>query len=232
MEARNRRIPRKNDDLDRFVRTTTRALQETGPPTGWQRMYMTEAQYNEWCGIHMAWVEAYDRCTNPLTATKAARREREAIRKRFTAFAGKVLQGIGRHSGISADDRVVFNIPLRKSTYTHRGRISERPELNLRPLGGCEVQVTLRLPDAQGRPRLHALADAAEMRYLLLPMGAPPPDGPDACTGTEVISKARSVLVLPTGKQGMVLHMFARYANLSAADRSGPWSDRVSIIVI
>ncbi|MCF8459284.1 MAG: hypothetical protein K9G46_01040 [Flavobacteriales bacterium] len=227
----NRRIPRADKELDSYIRTTTNALLEFGPPDGWERLGLSEAQKDQWKALRDEWVVAYARTVDGRSGTSVAVKNKNDVRKRFTVFTYPLLVWLQVQKHVTIADRAVFNIPIRKKTVTKRSDMHDAPQTKLQNMEGGWIKLRVRLQDSEGRGRIHPQADHMEFRYALLPLGANPPATAMECRNLDLTTRALSVLKLPDTALGMVIYLFCRWVNSSDNKKSGPWSNRVQAIV-
>lgn len=227
----NRRIPRSDHRLDSYIRTTTNALLVPGPPPAWQRLGLSEAEKDQWKALHDEWRMAFGRNADQRLRSAVAIKDKNNVRKRFTAFSTPILIRLQAQTHLTTDDRVVFNVPLRKRTVTKRSEMHDAPVVKLQNMEGGWIKVRVRLQASEGRGRIHPQADHMEIRYALIPLGATPPETGMDCSGSALTRRALSVLKLPSDALGKVIYLFCRWVNASDLKKSGPWSNRVQAIV-
>lgn len=227
----NRRIPRSDSELNRFILNTTRVLLHPGPPNNWERLGMTEQDRDDWKALHDEWVAIYAKHTDAAMRNSTVVAEKEDVRKRFTKFTYNHLVRAQSLTTITAADREVFRIPLRKKTNTKRASIHDAPFVQFYNKPGGRLEVRARVMGAAGRAHIHPLADCMEIRYIALPIGAQPPEVWSECMELESTTKAISILKLKPDQLGKKIYAFCRWANRSEHEKSGPWSTRIEAIV-
>jgi len=114
---------------------------------------------------------------------------------------------------------------------TPRGKIDVIPYVNLKGIGGGEVQVRCRTERDQTRASMHPLADAVACRYILVPKGEMPPEGQEDAKKTEVSKKARFIISCGDKNAGESFYGFFRWVNQSNPANSGPWGNVQKVVI-
>lgn len=164
---------------------------------------------------------AYKKSTSPLTRTKAANQEHAQQRKNFEktlrTFVNAWLLG---NSAISLNDKTAMGLRQRHKKRHRRTAINVVPEVFIKSKSGGRIQVVCRIPETEGKARLHPEADAIEVFYALEHRPA------DPLTGTQRFISKKAHITIEIGQQhaGKFIYMYARYLNIQDMRKSGPLS--------
>lgn len=231
MAYNKRRIPRADSALNAYIRSTTAILLKPSTPSNWERLGLTQAQKDGWKALHDKWVATYLLCKNPLTRTSTVLADKNEIRAEFTRFTKDILQYMKHRPGITAGERKIFRVWKDKKTKTRRSSITTAPQSVLKNMEGSWIKLRARVLASEGRPHIHRMADALEIKYSILPFGTTPPYLPSQCTNSHISKRAITTLKIDTKHRSKVLYAFCRWVNLCQQTKSGPWSDRMEAIV-
>ena len=166
---------------------------------------------------------------NRTGADVAAHRD---CRKRYqTALRAFHKERVVNNSLIPLADKVILVGKARDTEPTPRGKIDVIPYVNLKAIGGGDVQVRCRTEKDQTRASMHPLADAIECRYILVPVGEMPPAGQKDAKNTQVSRKARFTVSLGDEQAGQRFYGFFRWVNLTNPANSGPWSNAQTVVI-
>jgi hypothetical protein len=227
MDTDKRRIPRKDKDLNDFIRTTTQALQDVATR---QRLGMLDAEWIIWQQLHHEWVAVYPLVTG-AQRSKLVVLKKDDIRKRFTKQTFKPLYRAQVMSTVTEDDRLIFRIAKRKSTRTKPPKIETAPWPQFENIGGGWLRLRVRVEGTEGRPRMHPHAHVLLVRYAVLPFDAPAPATSEACNGISYLTKALSIMKFEPVDRGKKVYAFLRWLNTSDNSKSGPWSNRIEAVL-
>ena len=236
------RIPTKDADFNQYIRATDDTLQVVGPPTGAARLGLTTSEADDWHAYRQQWDILYGKYGNPATRTSTITEDKNNLKTNFAGFARPLLKRIEVSDNLTTDDRSTFNLPEPDTTPTARGPILEVPNGNFKGLGGSKLEVRAKTSTDASRASLHPLADAVEIKYILIdqrgteptpPVPSPPDEGftPDTFPYSQISSKALFVLSLPSAHQGKRIVAALRWLNITNAANNSGWSDLFSTIV-
>ena len=236
------RVPSKDGEFDQYIRNTTEALGELGPPPAFERLGFNALEHGQWDAFNARWIDIYPKYTNVSTRTSTITAEKNAIKAAFTPFASNLLNRMTTLPGITQADRDTFNIHERDTTPTKRGKIDDTPVVQLEPTAVATVKIRVRTSHDAARSSIHPLADGVEIRYALVAptssnigsgdseqIPAPTsktivPTMPDEAPLSYVSTKALFLLELPETASGKRLYGFLRWINQTDPRNSGPWT--------
>jgi len=168
---------------------------------------------------------AQNKTTRNRTDVLAHRQMRDRYEKEIRTFVRKY------GDFLSDTAKRDLGLTIRDLEPTPRGKIDVIPYVNLKAIGGGEVQVRCRTERDQTRASMHPLADAVKVRYTLMPVGEVPPEGQQTAKKSQVSRKARFTISLGDEQAGQRFYGFFRWVNLSNPANSGPWSPVQTVIV-
>ncbi|MCW5907815.1 MAG: hypothetical protein KIS94_08155 [Chitinophagales bacterium] len=175
-----------------------------------------------------AYEASYHTATNVLTRTKPANQthqmERKKLEKHLRAFVNAWLAG---NSAISQPEKTGMGLNDRSHKRHKRPQIFDRPALNLKPIGSGRLKVSCRLPQSEGKPRLHPYADAIEIVYHT----GSNPGTPEQCSGRHISKKSTFVMDVGMQHAGKMIFAFARYINIQDMSKSSGFSDYTATMV-
>lgn len=229
-----RRVAERDSDFDQYIQNTSKIL-ENGSPIGSVRLGLSNNEKIQWLAYRDEWVALYPKYTNEASRTKVIKKEKNNLKQKFTAFAARPLNKIAWSNNITQEDRNVFNLPARKTTRAHRGAMhGDIPLGDLHGIGGSRIKVRARIEEAAGRCRKHPLADAVEMKYLVMEVERnylKPMVTVNDCTHSVISKKASFVMEAGQENLGKRLAAFLRWVNFSNPANNGPWSQMLNVIV-
>jgi len=225
------RISRTDSKFDIFIRNTTVALL-AGSPTGAVRLGLTTDQSDQWVDYRDQWVVIYPKFTSLSTRTKTVTQDKNQLKADFIEFAQPLLNRIAVNENITTDDRNIFNLPQRDTTPTRRGAITDVPFGSLVGKGGGMMEVRARRESDATRSSKHPLADAVELRYLILNDSTTPPDegsggdfpAPEDCRNSVSSKSALWRVSLGSAARGKTVLGYLRWVNLSNPANNSGWS--------
>lgn len=239
--ATDRRVPKKDSDFNQYIHNTDEALQIAGPPTGAARLGLTTDEADEWHDYRQQWDDLYLLYGNPDTRTKTITENKNNLKADFADFARPLLKRIEGSPNLTTSDRSTFNLPAPDTTPTARGPILEKPDGNFKGIGGAKLQVRAKRSTDANRASMHPLADAAEIKYLIIENRAEPtppvptPPGsefdPDTFPHSLISSKALFVLNFTAAQQGKRIVAALRWLNLTNPANNSGWSDLFTTII-
>ena len=200
-------------------------------PLNWKRLGLLQEQFDAWKNFHDNWIDKYLLTQNSATRTTTVTSEKNTLKNDFIAFAEAPMNVIAASFNLMQTDRDTFNIPQRDRTPTLRAAIADAPFSDLRGRDGCTVKYTHRVTGDASRSSMHPDADGVETKWILLDANAPAPASPAACPNTEFSSKAIHTLDFDIEDAGKRLHSFSRWRNTSEPEKSGPWGQRMTVVL-
>ncbi|MEW6026650.1 MAG: hypothetical protein AB1599_05090 [Planctomycetota bacterium] len=109
---------------------------------------------------------------------------------------------------------------------TPRGKIPTIPYILAKAVGGGTIEIRARVEKDKTNTSMHALADAVECKYILVPQGEMPPEDPESCPKTAVSKKARFTIALGVKSAGQSFYGFFRWANITNPQNSSDWTTK------
>lgn len=232
------RVPTKDGEFDQYIGNTAMALDEPGPPRGWERLGLTTEENDQWQSYASQWKNIYPKFSNASTRTSTITSEKNAIKDAFTPFAANLLNRMNTLSTITQADRDTFNVHERDTTPTKRSKIDGTPVVQLEPSAVATIKVRVRTSQDANRSSIHPQADGVEIRYALIAPSAEPPKDPSTTDTTAstvptmpdqapisfASSKALFELELPETASGKKLFAFFRWINQKDSKNNGPWT--------
>jgi hypothetical protein len=234
------RIPRTDNEFDRYVNQTTDYLFEPsagpGSTPNWTRLGLTATEATVWGSYRNTWIAKY-----AITQKNAERGTRDSIaiaeknkaRIDFTDWVTdpefNKLDRIGASVNVTETDRAVFHIKLRADNRTTRkAPIADSIFFNLRPLGGGIVRASCRSVNDASRASIPASAKAVEIYFKI--NGTAPTSVAD-CDEQVTSTRALFNFDVHANNAGQRLYAYARWIDTSDTNRSSAWSEMVMIIV-
>ena len=238
----NTRVPEPDEELNTYITgTTTHLLLQpggVGTPFHWERLGLIVAEKDQWVAFKNDWSTKYQQVktneTNDIrdkNATKAKNKAKKDFTEWINDPADNKLTRIEASRNLTDQDRSVFNIKLRDTERTLRGQMTTAPYVDFKAEDGGLVLVTCSVAHDSDRPSMHPDADDIEMRYIIVERNALPPETADDCPTTFNSKKAIFRFDAAANQPGMRLHAFLRWRNSSEKVKSGPWSQRDTIII-
>jgi len=135
------------------------------------------------------------------------------------------------NTAISKQDMVILVGKDYDPSHTPRGKITGFPYMNLKALGGGNIEVRAQVEQDATRPSMHPLADGVECRYILVPKGEMAPGG--HTDAKETIVSRKSIFKIKCGDQnaGESFWGFFRWVNLTTPDNSGEWTQGLKVVL-
>ena len=236
------RVPEPDEPFNTYITgTTTHLLLQPGgasTPFHWERLGLIAAEKDRWVAYKNDWTTKYQTVktneTNGIRDTNATKAKNKA-KKVFTDWvndpADNMLTRIEASRNLTDNDRTVFNIKLRDTERTLRGQMVTAPHVDFKGQDGGIILVTCKMDKDSDRPSMHPDADDIEIRYIIVERNAPPPETADDCPGSENSKSAVFRFTAGASNPGMRLHAFLRWRNSSEKSKSGPWSQKETIII-
>jgi hypothetical protein len=220
-------IPKRDDDLYNFQgnlvnNVVANAVAWGIPAPAVAALVARRAEYEP------LYHKSQDKGNRTSADVRAHRRVRDLYKKEIRAFAKEYLMF---NSSVLDEDRRRMLLTVRDTEPTPRGKIDVIPYVNLKSIGGGDVQVRCRTEKDQTRASMHPLADAIECHYTTVPVGEMPPEGQKNAKNTQVSMKARFTISLGDEQAGQRFYGFFRWANQSNPANSGPWSPALTVAI-
>ena len=225
------RVSEIDSEFDDYIRNTTTVL-ETGTPAGSVRLGLTTAENDDWVAFRDAWIVVYPKYTNVSRRTSIVTQQKNNLKKDFREFAKIPLKRIEVSPNLTEEDRGTFNLPVPDTTPTRRGAITDVPFGSLVGKGGGMMEVRARRESDATRSSKHPLADAVELRYLILNDSTTPPDegsggdfpSPEDCRNSVSSKSALWRVSLGSAARGKTVLGYLRWVNLSNPANNSGWS--------
>jgi hypothetical protein len=211
-------------------------------PANLARLMISAPNLADLAAQHAEWIVLFPLTMSDSTATKQNRGERDELREDIETTLTDIYDDIPK-SVMTATDRSTLNLPLRDTTHTPRGPITDIPIADARAIGGGAVKFRIRLTTDATRASKHPLADVIEMKYALLPQPAtggtggttptpgtpasaatPPPATADDCSLNQFSKKAVFTVHYGASAPGKMLYCFFRWVNLSNPANNSDWT--------
>jgi hypothetical protein len=181
------------------------------------------------------------------TSTKQNRGERDDLRAEIEDTLRAIYDDIPE-SVFNATDRSTLNLPVRDTTHTTRGAITDIPVADGKSVGGGMVQFRVRVTQDATRASRHPLANGIEMKYIIINPAAAPASGggsgtptPGTPSGGSAAAPAapasaddcqlthfspKSIFTVPFGASaaGKTLYCFFRWVNHTTPANSSGWT--------
>jgi hypothetical protein len=181
------------------------------------------------------------------TSTKQNRGERDDLRGDIEDTLRTIYDDIPE-SVFNATDRSTLNLPLRDTTRTTRGAITDIPIADGKAVGGGAVHFRVRVTQDATRASRHPLADGIEMKYIIInPAATPAPGGgsgtptpgtpaggsaaapaapasADDCQLIHFSKKSNFKVSFGASAAGKTLYCFFRWANHTTPANSSDWT--------
>jgi hypothetical protein len=169
-----------------------------------------------------------DKNTRTRTDVVAHRRCRKVYENELRTFHN---ERIGPSTSIPVEEKLKLGGREKDIEPTPRGKIAVIPYVNLKAIGGGDVEVRCRTEKDQTRCSKLRLADGIECRYILVPKGEMPPEGQKDARKSVVSRKARFTISLGDEQAGERFYGFFRWVNLTTSANSGPWSPALTVVI-
>jgi hypothetical protein len=222
------RIPLGLKAFDVYLRRVAPFLRTlVGTITNGERLGLTPAEVTQSTAYHDQWYTgtpsapgAYEAHSNPDTKTKTTRNTVVTIVKNYTKFMNPLLTRMGTSPVITESDRSILNIPVRDTTSTARGTITETPVVNINSFAGGRMGMRTRTSTDASRASMHKLADGIEVRFQV---GGTQPASAVDCANYVISSKALFNIETGINNGEKKFYCFARYVNFVKPGNNGPW---------
>ena len=238
--ANRNRISTGDKDFNNYINGTADylLLPDSAYGTNWERLGLLGAEKDQWIAFRDDWNTTYGivvtnngRGIRDSNATKA----KNDAKKAFTSWAldksMNKLNRIGASPNVINNDRAVFNIKKRDDIPTPRAQITTAPLVDFKGRDGGVVLITCRVQGDSDRASMHPDADVIEMKYILIAPTDKPPGNSDEFPNTATSTRAIFRFKGAVGHPGKRMHAFLRWRNNAEKGKSGPWSQRMTIII-
>jgi len=226
-------IPRAIDDFNPFIINTTDYLL-AGVPTNAERLGILLTEIEKWSGFAIEWIPLYMSYTDEKVGrTRLVKDQLLSVIERFVVMnqTYHLLERIAASPGSMMKDMVIFNIRKKYSRKTTLivsiTPIPEKVTAALQPL--VDGFVAVKCYNSKSRAALEKDADSVQYVYR---MGDPPTSADDPGLMIERISKSFFSLRLGAGGTAKQLYIYFRWYNAQHPDRSGPWSELYSTLIL
>lgn len=193
------------------------------------------------------WDIVFPLSQSDATSTKQNRGDRDDLRELIEDTLRTIYDDIPA-SAFNSTDRTTLNLPLRDTTRTTRGAITDIPVADAKAAGGGAVQFRVRVTQDATRASRHSLADGIEMKYIIINPAAAPVSGggsgtptPGTPSGGSAAAPAapasaddcqlthfspKSIFTVPFGASaaGKTLYCFFRWVNHTTPANSSNWT--------
>jgi hypothetical protein len=173
------------------------------------------------------------RTTQQVDAHKVGRRS-------YTTFLRQLVQGyLVNNPLIPFDEKRAMGLNPREGR-GKREKIVEIPVVSLVAIGGAFMRFEVRMPGTSGRARMNPLSNGVELRVYFTKGGNSAPrlseEGqqvllPIEAREVHTLLSTRAIFTKDTKMQGYTMHVQARYVNTVDPEKSGPWSNEVTMVV-
>lgn len=230
----NSYIPARTERFFIFQQYLTDQVATNGAQWGVPANLITELQSRS-----SAYAQLFESITNPEVRTPQQVLAHQVGRKAYTAFLRQLVQGyLVNNLDITVDVKRAMGLNPREGRGL-RAAIQMLPKVALKTIGGGRVQFEVRMPETDGRVRMHPDSNGVELQLRFsevqpvmprnVDMSGGLPSAPVIATMTLLRTRARFIEEL--GHQGRMLHVKARYVNTVTPSKSGPWSMEVTVVI-
>jgi len=228
MPIRKQYVPKRDDDLFNFQGNlvnivVTNAVAWGIPAPAVAALVARRAEYEP------LYHKAQDKGNRTSADVRAHIRVRDLYKKEIRAFAKEYLMF---NSSVLDEDRRRMLLTVRDTEPTPRGKITTIPYVLVKSVGGGTIEVRVRVEKDQTKASMHPLADAVEVKYLLVPAGEMPPEDPDTCPKQQTSKKARFTIPCGVKNAGQSFYGFFRWVNLTTPANSSDWTTKALGAVI
>lgn len=236
------RVPQPDEEFNTYITGTTTHLlilpSTPGAVPHWERLGLIVAEKDQWVAYRDDWNTKYQQVktneTNGIRDKNATKAKNDA-KKNFTEWvndpADNKLTRIEASRNLTDQDRTVFHIKLRDTERTLRGQMTAAPYVDFKAEDGGIVLVTCQVAHDSDRPSMHPDADVIMMKYSITEVDDTPPATADDCPGSFTSKKAIFRFDAAANMPGKRIHAFLRWQNDSEKVKSGPWGQRMTIVI-
>ncbi len=219
------RIPTKQAELNDYVTSTIKYLQQVVTPTNGTRLGLTTTQVSDWETKGQLVVDLYAQKNDPNSFSKVLVKKYKTANKAFRAFAQPILNVIASSLNANDTDAKTFRVVLtRKKSTRPQDRIKTNCYAIVKMIGGTYFECKCRSISDSKRASLAPGVDGVEIAYVIGDKDTKAPDA-DSIEKRKTFSKAVFTDVLGTASTGKVLYIYFRWTYLKHPLLAGPWSD-------
>jgi hypothetical protein len=202
-------------------------------PTNWERLGLTLAEKDDWLARRTAWLANEVLYDGNTTRTPAVVTQRTVIRDAFIEVADRHLNTFLGREELNEADRATFNLPPAEIHHSKRGKITDTPVTQVSSDSIATVTCRVRTTHDSTRYSMHPLADAVEVRYVILPVteGVVPPNDVAQCRQFFISKKAIFSIELTQADSAKRFYCFLRWVNLSNPANNGSWTEIFTTVV-
>ena len=177
----------------------------------------------EYVPLYQATINKEDRTSTQVLAHQIGRKTYEKYLRDF------INERLRFNSAITVEQRNLMGIPPRDTTTTPRAAITVVPNVTVNSKAGSIMEIECRVQSDSTRTSKLKEADDLEVRYLV---GTVAPAGAGECPQSFVSKKSRFNIALNQTDAGKKFYAFARWHNGSTENKSGPWSEMKTKVVL
>jgi len=228
MPKRKYYVPKRDDDFFTFqANLVTRVMANKAawaiPEAAVNALASRKAEYEP------LYYKSQEKQSRTSAQVSAHRDKRQIYEKEIRAFAKAYLMF---NPLITDDKRLALGLTVRDIEPSPRPRIETAPgPVELMPIGGGTISVRVRVESDQSRANIHPFADAVEVRYILVPKGAKPPNSSEDCPKVYISKKALFTISCGVENAGLTFYGSFRWVNFTSPEHSGPWSNVRSTVI-
>lgn len=220
-------IPTQDAPLGAYL--TNAAVLATATPAQYGLAVGDATALTEQAGL---WDAAYLPLTSPTTKTPAAVANKNAVRASVLETVRPILQKCAQNPTVSPEDKTALGVTVRKTVPTPTPPPSTQPTLTL--LGNTPGVIAFGYADAS-TPTTKAKPFGAIGVQLWRAVGVEYATDPSQTSYVGTFTKSPGRLLLDAADAGKKCTIFARWvtrAGPGGVAQVGPWSDRVTTIVV
>jgi len=222
------KIPTRIAEFNGFLNSTSTML-STGTPTRGEQLGMTSANVTQWVDYQSQWGPLYSNYQDKAQRTTALRNQMNNLRDEFDDFATDQRKILSVSPDITEAEMITLGFSPKDGVKTAKPVITVSPYTQVRPLGDTFLEVRNRVTQDGSRASLHPDANAIQVCYQI---GGDAPAGPEACTASEVFSKALMKWNPANASEGDTIYMFFRWFNTRDNKKSGPFTKLIKTIIV
>jgi len=236
MTSTTSRIPESIALFNTYIENTTNYLDAGTPETNAARLGILDTEKHDWGAFRDAWSPLYPLYENKRNSrTILVTDQLHAIIKNTKTYDKEhhLLDRIAASPNVTITDLSTFNIksgPLAKQSRTKPTTpIDALVIADLAQIGGGELSITCR-NNVDSRTAIIEEANGVEFRYLA--GGEAPVSVADERLRQSLSSRARFTLNLGDENVGKTAYLYFRWVNTKYPALAGPWSSRMTVLVV
>ena len=224
-------FPTKDPEFNTYINTGIPYLD-----THKARLGVSNANINALKDLHddpggtSGWLQIYPLSKNLATRTKTITGLKNTLRDQIEDSMRDIFDDIPK-SALTQTDRDTLNLKERDTTPTARAQITTAPFVDFKAEEGGIILVTCRVAKDSDRASMHEAADVIQMKYIITEVEATPPATAADCPSTFTSKKAIFRFDAAASMPGKRIHAFLRWQNDSEKAKSGPYNQRVTVVV-